>query len=131
MDLHRTILIVDPDSGYGRSLAVVLKRQGNRVRFVRTCQQALLATKRDQYDLAIVDLFLAGGGVELARKLSPHVAQLVLTLGVRMEQNDILQAALGFQVYCKSALAKMIQDDAHPALMERRNAPGRAAKIRH
>lgn len=129
MDAPRTILIVDPDSGYGRALAVVLKRQGNRVRLVKTRQQAVLASKREQYDLAIIDLFLAGGGVELARKLSPHVNQLVLTLGVRMEQSDILEAALGFQVYCKAALAKMIQD-APPALLERRPVAGRGSRAR-
>ena len=99
----RAILLVESDEGCGRSLAVVLRRQGDRVDVARTRAQALLAARRRPYDLAVVDLFLRGGGAELARDLARSVPRLYLSFGARMQQREILEAALGFPV-CRKAL---------------------------
>jgi DNA-binding response OmpR family regulator len=97
-------LLVESDEGCGRSLAVVLRRQGNRVHVARTRAQALQAARRRPYDLAVVDLFLRGGGAELARDLARSVPRLYLSFGARLQEDELLEAALGFPVLRKSAL---------------------------
>jgi len=109
MDLGRDILLVDGDTGCGAALAVVLRRQGNRVRLVHTRSQALQASRRRAYDVAIVDLFLGGGGTELARVLSRRVPHLVLSLGARLSRQELIEAALGFPVLYKAALPALLR----------------------
>jgi CheY-like chemotaxis protein len=105
----RTILLVEADSGCGQVLAALLRRQGDRVRLARTRAQALLAARRQPYDLAIVDVLMRGGGAELARELSQSVPRLCLSLGARLEQQEILEAALGFPVHRKAALPALLR----------------------
>ncbi len=102
--MERRVLLVDTDAGYGRTLAALLRRQGDRVQAVRTRAAALYAARRRRFDLAVVDLFLGGGGAELARALSRHVPALVLSLGTRLADDDLLEAALGFPVRRKANL---------------------------
>jgi CheY-like chemotaxis protein len=104
-----SVLVVDADADYGRALAVVLRRTGGRVRVVRTRAQALQAARGTHFDLAVVDLFLGGGGVELARELARHVPRLMLSLAARLERGEILEAALGFPVHRKAALARLLR----------------------
>lgn len=99
-----SVLLVDGDKNYGRALALLLRRQGHRVRVVRTRTQALQASALQRYDLAIVDLFLRGGGGDLARLLSSRVGKLLLSLAPRMARAEILEAALGFPVLQKATL---------------------------
>jgi len=87
------ILLVDQDAACGRTLSVVLRRQGHRVHVARTRGRALAAARRQAFDLAIVDLFVEGGGAELARELSRHVPRLLLTLGMGLKQDEVLEAA--------------------------------------
>src|SRR5262245_53582959 len=94
MRRSRTVLVVESDARYGRARAVLLRREGDHVQLVRTSSQALLAARRRKYDLAIVDLFVSGGGAELARSLSRYVPRLLLALGARMTRDEILEAAL-------------------------------------
>jgi DNA-binding response OmpR family regulator len=104
-----SVLVVDADADYGRALAVVLRRAGGRVRVVRTRAQALQAARDSRFDLAVVDLFLGGGGVELARELARHVPRLMLSLAARLERGEILEAALGFPVHRKASLARLLR----------------------
>lgn len=104
-----SVLVVDADADYGRALAVVLRRAGGRVRVVRTRSQALQAARDTRFDLAVVDLFLGGGGVELARELARHVPRLMLSLAARLERGEILEAALGFPVHRKASLARLLR----------------------
>jgi DNA-binding response OmpR family regulator len=117
----RDILLVESDEGCGRSLAVVLRLQGDRVHVARTRAQALQAARRRPYDLAVVDLFLRGGGAELARDLARSVPQLYLSFGARMQQREILEAALGFPVCRKASL---------PGLLRSRASLSKSLKLR-
>jgi CheY-like chemotaxis protein len=98
------VLLVDSDMPCGRALATVLRRQGHRVHVVRSRAGAVAAVRRLDFDLAVVDLFVEGGGVELARELARRVPRLVLTLGMGMRQEEVLEAAFGFPVHRKAAL---------------------------
>ena len=67
------ILLVESDASCGGALARLMRRGGDRVRLVRTIRAALGAVQREPYDLAVVDLLVKGGGVDLARRLTPRV----------------------------------------------------------
>jgi CheY-like chemotaxis protein len=108
MRVRRSVLVVDSDAEYGQALATLLRRDGVRVRLARTREQALQAARRVRFDLAVVDLLLGGGGVELARALSRRVPRLLLSLGAAMAQDEILEAALGFPVRRKVALPSLL-----------------------
>jgi DNA-binding response OmpR family regulator len=104
-----SVLVVDGDRDYARALALLLRREGHRVRVVRTRAQALLASSHERYDLAIVDLFVGGGGAELARLLSRRVGELLLSLAPRMARAEVLEAALGFPVLRKAVLPSRLK----------------------
>jgi DNA-binding response OmpR family regulator len=108
MRAGQSVLVVDSDAEYGRSLAMLLRRAGIRVRLARTRAQALQAARRGRFDLAVVDLFLGGGGVELARELSRRVPRLLLSLGARMGGDELLEAVLGFPVRRKVAIPGLL-----------------------
>ena len=109
MQAARCVLLVDGDEGCGQALAALLRRQGDRVHLVQTRGRALQASRRRSYDVAIVDLFVEGGGVELARVLARRVPRLVLSLGARLVGEEILEAALGFPVLRKTALPALLR----------------------
>ncbi len=104
--MERRVLLVDTDVGYTRALAALLRRRGDHVQSVRTPAAALSAARRRRFDLAVVDLLLGGGGPELAQALSRHVPALVLSLGTRLTDDALLEAALGFPVRRKSHLPR-------------------------
>ena len=74
------------------------------MRVAHTRAAALTAVRHGTFDLAVVDLFLRGGGAELARELKRRVPNLWLTLGSRLSTEEILEAVLGFPVHAKGAL---------------------------
>jgi DNA-binding response OmpR family regulator len=105
----RAILLVEPDAGYGRTLARLMRRNGDRVRLVRTAAAALAAAGRESFDLAVVDLLLRGGGVDLARRLARRVPRLYLTVGARLLTDELVEAATGFPVLRKAALPALVE----------------------
>ncbi len=109
MDSGQNILLVDGDTAYGTALAVVLRQQGNHVHVAHTRSQALQASRRGAFDVAVVDLFVRGGGAELARVLSRRVPRLVLSLGARLSRRELLEAALGFPVLRKTDLPGLLR----------------------
>jgi CheY-like chemotaxis protein len=104
----RAILLVEPDPACGRALAEVLRQGGDRVRVVRTAGQAIRAASREPYDLAVVDLLLRSGGVELARKLARRVGRLYLSVGARLFSEEIIETALGFPVLRKARVSALV-----------------------
>ncbi|HSD66074.1 MAG TPA: hypothetical protein VLF95_05205 [Vicinamibacteria bacterium] len=100
----RAILLVESDAGCGQALVRLVRRRGDRVRFVRTPGAAVAAAQRESYDLAVVDLFGKGGGVDLARRLTRRVPRVYLSVGARLLAEELLEAALGFPVLRKRDL---------------------------
>ena len=113
MRTRRAILLVEDDPGYAQALSLVLRRQGDSVEVARDRAEALDATRKRNYDLAVVDLFARGGGTELARELADRVPRLVLSHGAELPKEELLEAALGFPV-CRKAIL--------PALLKGRGA---------
>lgn len=68
----------------------------------------MLAAGRRDYDLALVDLLVRGGGVELAWKLAQRVPRLYLTVGARLLGDEILETALGFPVLHKARVSAVL-----------------------
>lgn len=105
----RAILLVEADAVSGRTLARVLRRTGARVKVAQTRSQALLAVRRTTYDVAVVDMFVPGGGPELAQELEQWAPSVVLSLGVGLDEEQALEAAHGFPVHRKEALAVLLR----------------------
>ena len=103
------LLLVEPDAAYGRVQAVVFRRLGYTVRLVHTRASALRAIRTAVYDLGVVDLFVAGGGPELARELARGVRRLVLSVGPSLARAEVLAAAAGFPVHRKVALTRVLR----------------------
>jgi CheY-like chemotaxis protein len=104
------VLLVDRDLDCGHAMAAVLRRSGDVVHVVRNRHQALQLLKRWRFTLAIVDLFVDGGGLELARELARQVPRVMLCLGASLPEDELLEAALGFPVHRKSALPSLLRD---------------------
>jgi CheY-like chemotaxis protein len=123
----RAILLVEPDAACGRALAEVLRRGGDRVRVVRTSGQAIQAAGREPYDLAVVDLLVRGGGVELARKLARQVPRLYLSVGAQLLGDELLEVAFGFPVLRKARMPALLarpHGNAPPATRPSRKQSG-------
>ena len=111
----RAILLVEPDVACGHALAEVLRRGGDRVRVVRTRAQAVQAVGRESFDLAVVDLLVRGGGVELARRLARRVPRLYLAVGARLLPDEIVETAVGFPVLSKARVTAVLARPRTPA----------------
>ena len=71
------------------------------MRLVRTPGAAVAAAQRESFDLAVVDLLVQGGGVDLARRLTCRVSRVYLTVGARLLTDELVEAAIGFPVLRK------------------------------
>lgn len=108
--LAKMVLLVDRDLDCGQAIAAVLRRSGDVVHVVRNRSQALQLLRRWRFTLAIVDLFVDGGGLELAREIARQVPRVMLCLGAALPEDELLEAALGFPVHRKSALPDLLKD---------------------
>jgi CheY-like chemotaxis protein len=104
------VLLVDRDLDCGHAMAALLRRTGDVVHVARNRQQALQLLKRWSFTLAIVDLFVDGGGLELAREISRQVPRVMLCLGASLSEDELLEAALGFPVHRKAQLPTVLRD---------------------
>jgi DNA-binding response OmpR family regulator len=100
----RAILVVERDQGYGQTLARLVRRGRDRLHLVHTADAAVSAARREAYDLAVVDLSVKGGGVDLARRLSRRVPRVYLSVGARLLTDELIEAAIGFPVVRKRDL---------------------------
>ncbi len=104
----QAVLLVESDAPCGRALAQLLRRNGHRVRLVRTARAAGAAVRRETFDLAVVDLLLPGGGADLGRRLSRCVPRLYLSVGARLLPQEIVEMALGFPVLRKASVPGLV-----------------------
>ena len=104
----RAILLVESDAECGQALARLVRRSGDRVRLVRTPGAAVAAAQRESYDLAVVDLFVKGGGVDLARRLTRRVPRVYLSVGPKLLTDELLETAIGFPVLRKRDLPALM-----------------------
>jgi CheY-like chemotaxis protein len=102
------VLLVESDALCGKALAHILRRRGHQVRLVRSARSAAAAAAREDFDLAVVDILVHGGGVELARRLSRRVPRLYLSVGARLLPGEIVELALGFPVLRKAAVPALV-----------------------
>ena len=103
------LLLVEPDTACGRTLAAVFRRQGYVVRLVHSRAAALRAAREVIYEIGVVDLFVRGGGLELARELRRRVRRLVLCVGPALARAEVLHAAVGFPIHRKTALSRVLR----------------------
>jgi DNA-binding NtrC family response regulator len=108
MTTCRSILLVEPDTRCGQALARLLRRNGHRVCLARTARSAVAAVARQTFDLAVVDLLVPGGGVDLGRRLSRQIPRLYLAIGAHLLPEEIIEAALGFPVLRKAAVPQVL-----------------------
>jgi hypothetical protein len=69
------------------------------------------AAQRESYDLAVVDLFVKGGGADLARRLTRRVPRVYLSVGAKMLTDELLEAVIGFPVLRKREVASLVGND--------------------
>src|SRR6266481_5001222 len=66
----RRILVVDDEENIGRSLRMILEREGYQVNAVRTAAEFRAFPERVRVDLFLLDMRLPdGGGIDLLREL--------------------------------------------------------------
>jgi CheY-like chemotaxis protein len=104
----RTVLLVDPDRRSARAFAAMFRARGHRVQVARTGSEAVRAARRTCFDLGIVDLFVAGGGVSVAQKLSRSIREVVLSLAAPVRPDELVESALGFAVCRKAGLVRLL-----------------------
>ena len=81
--MNERILIVDDDTDVRKVLSSILSEEGYLVAAVENGKQALKATEKELFDLALIDIELPGiKGIELLHKLKetqPRMVKIILT----------------------------------------------------
>jgi len=81
--LHERILVVDDDADVRKTLSSILSEEGYIVATVENGKQALKATEKELFDLALIDVELPGmKGTELLHKLKenqPRMVKIIVT----------------------------------------------------
>ncbi len=86
---RRSILLVDDEVGIAQPLASALEREGFSTTVVGTAAEALLAAKRLDPDLVLLDLGLPdGSGFDVCRELRSSSRTPVIMLTARGEEAD-------------------------------------------
>ena len=55
-----------------------------------------------------MDLFVKGGGVDLARRLTPRLKRVYLSVGPKLLTDELLETAIGFPVLRKRDLPDLV-----------------------
>ena len=81
--MHERILVVDDDADVRKTLSSILSEEGYIVATVENGKQALKATEKELFDLALIDVELPGmKGTELLHKLKenqPRIVKIIVT----------------------------------------------------
>ncbi|MEM1566768.1 MAG: response regulator [Candidatus Bathyarchaeia archaeon] len=102
MDKNARILIVDDDENIRKVLAVILEEEGYTVDQAETAKQAIEKTKKNVYNIALIDIRLPDmEGIELLTKMKdtvPKMRKIIIT-GYPTLQNAIEAVNRGADAY--------------------------------
>lgn len=102
MDKNARILIVDDDGNIRKVLKAILEDEGYCVESVGTAQEGIEKTKRNFYNVALIDIRLPDmEGVELLTKLkdaTPRIRKIIIT-GYPTLQNAVEAVNNGADAY--------------------------------
>jgi DNA-binding NtrC family response regulator len=81
--LNENILVVDDDTGVRKTLSSILLQEGYSVETVENGKQAIRASEKSRFDVALIDIKLPDmEGTELLHKLKekqPHMVEIIVT----------------------------------------------------
>lgn len=81
--MNESVLVVDDDAGVRKVLSSILSEKGYLVVTVENGKQALKATEKEYFDVALIDIELPDiKGIELLRKLKerqPEIVKIIVT----------------------------------------------------
>jgi DNA-binding NtrC family response regulator len=81
--LNGNILVVDDDTGVRKTLSSILLQEGYSVETVENGKQAIRASEKSRFDVALIDIKLPDmEGTELLHRLKekqPHMVEIIIT----------------------------------------------------
>ena len=81
--MNGNILVVDDDTGVRKTLSSILLQEGYSVETVENGKQAIIASEKSRFDVALIDIKLPDmEGTELLHRLKenqPHMVKIVIT----------------------------------------------------
>jgi DNA-binding NtrC family response regulator len=102
MDVNPRILIVDDDENIRKVLVAILEDEGYSVESVGTANEAIERTKRNYYNIALIDIRLPDmEGIELLTKIkdtTPKIRKVIIT-GYPTLQNAVDAVNRGASAY--------------------------------
>ena len=81
--MNENILVVDDDAGVRKTLSSILLKEGYSVETVENGKQAIRASEKSRFDVALIDNMLPDmNGTELLHRLEekqPHMVKIIIT----------------------------------------------------
>ena len=97
-----SVLIIDDDKDVADALGVILERQGYRTKIVQNGQDAIAASKKSNYNVALIDIVLPDiSGIDLLKRLNegvPRIRKIIVT-GHATLDNAVKAVNLGADAY--------------------------------
>jgi two-component system NtrC family response regulator len=97
-----SVLIIDDDKDVADALGVILERQGYRTKAVHNGQDAIAASKKSNYNVALIDIVLPDiSGIDLLKRLNegvPRIRKIIVT-GHATLDNAVKAVNLGADAY--------------------------------
>ncbi len=97
-----SVLIIDDDKDVADALGVILGRQGYRTKAVHNGQDAIAASKKSNYNVALIDIVLPDiSGIDLLKRLNegvPRIRKIIVT-GHATLDNAVKAVNLGADAY--------------------------------
>jgi two-component system NtrC family response regulator len=97
-----SVLIIDDDKDVADALGLILERQGYRTKIVQNGQDAIAASKKSNYNVALIDIVLPDiSGIDLLKRLNegvPRIRKIIVT-GHATLDNAVKAVNLGADAY--------------------------------
>jgi len=97
-----SVLIIDDDKDVADALGVILERQGYRTKAVHNGQDAIAASKKSNYNVALIDIVLPDiSGIDLLKRLNegvPRIRKIIVTGHATLE-NAVKAVNMGADAY--------------------------------